>query len=1718
MSKKILVLLAMLIAAQAQALTLKTPNRVKTNADKLVFEFSDPMIALGQTERDAKDIPIEFSPAVRCEWRWLNQKVLGCFLGQNALKPETEYTIRFGTFTGLDGQKISPKKAGFTTPAIAVEKIKSHLDRFESPRRPVWRVVFNAPVRAEEQVKWLAFDGVKSVALPAECPEWDDFCAYKIDVMPEKDLPANAEFTVTYKGETIGQNRTLPPLGVVGIKCMAENWRIKQYGVNEEAFCLDGGYISVKMTDLVVQENIRDFVAQAENRSVVSIEIPLALKSGQTTEVPVSAGIRDRWGNALSESVLLKVRVSDREPLLMTTYEQGVLESAEQTDFRGFAQNLDRASIAFKGFTAEKEVRGNQPLFDIRPDIRNVKYPFTYGVRDMLGGKSGYLFGTFDTEPKRPYPQSFTAIVAPWQAVVKTAADKTIVWVNDLKTGNPVKRADVELYAQNPEDPAAGITPISSAKTNRKGIAELAGYAALGDKTELLKSWTDKKERLFVRVVKNGEITVLPLTYPYEISAGAVSDWTVSTTYEPQTRQSLRTFGMTPQGIYRQGDTVDYKIYVRAEGLKAAPKTGYELSVFDAMGQVVYERKDVALSEFGAFDGSFKLSAQAVAGTYEFQLKAGDDVLSPMKILVSDFTPMPFTVETDVNSDFAASGDVLTVSANAALLSGGAFANAAARQTAVLSSAPFVYENFDFHSSASPEETLLDKTASTDAKGGVSSEITVPKSDMETGRIRLETRVFDDSGRFASSIKVIPYFSNKTLVGIRKEKWFVPAGAETALDVIAVSPDKHPVAGVPVKVGVYQKSNRLIRERTAGNAYVLKYESVENKVGECALISAEQPVKCAFVPEKAGQYKAVAVIDGSTAETEFYAEGAGYVPWEANKDVVKLTFDKREYAVGDTVEMMVENPFENGRALITVERDGILKSWVETMDKGTEKVKIKVSKDFFPGAYVSVNLFSPRVADSSVEPDLGKPSEKTGYAKINVIDKSHVLDVKITPEKQQYRPKQTAKVTLSVQAKQPVELAVAVLDEAVLALLPKGIEAFNPLPELNKTEALDVRTYSLIAQLIGRQKVEKKGANQGGDGGSDFAVRDLFKLVGYWNPSLKTDKDGKASFEMVLPDNLTSWKVVAVAVTPTDLAGLGQADFKVVQPLELRALLPNQVRVGDTFAPAVSVMNRTQAEQTVAVALNGKVKTEKLKPFERKAVFFDPLKAGKADKISLLFTADAGKDRDALKVDIPVLKNSPEQTAAMFGRIDGTEEIPLDIPADSVLTLSISPTIANAMDSTIKAMIAYPFGCWEQKISRAWAAANAGAKWRDGAKFAQDVLNEMPSFQTSDGGMAYFLNYSGFDSPYLSAYTGYVLTRLKAKGFTVPPIAEEKLGAYLLRIFNGQKSVLTPTAVRALAVPYLMDRGLIETADLEPLRRDLPKMTAFEKAILYPYMPTDLTADVYQTSGAVIVAEEPNQSFEVLPSRAKTNCAVLQALPEKRELMNGVLALRGKDGTWGSTQANAFCLDALDAYMAVNETTVDAKVIAKIGEKRILDETMTTNTLKTVESFAQPETQTLTMMKNGTGNPYYAAVLNYPVPVKTAINAGLQVERTYSVERDGGFVETSSFKRGQTVRVTLTLRVPEFQSHIALSDPVAGAFEPLNSLQTDVRRDGFYFKDSNFRRVTFFAEELQAGTYVLTYDAQVVADGVFTAFPAKAEAMYLPDVFGLSATQEITVR
>lgn len=678
--------------------------------------------------------------------------------------------------------------------------------------------------------------------------------------------------------------------------------------------------------------------------------------------------------------------------------------------------------------------------------------------------------------------------------------------------------------------------------------------------------------------------------------------------------------------------------------------------------------------------------------------------------------------------------------------------------------------------------------------------------------------MFDDSGRAVSSFASADYFSTDRLVGLRRGGGDAVAGKPAGIEYVVADTKQNLVAGVPVKITFFRTVNKLVREKSAGNAYLMKYVSQEEKAGECMGMSATKPQKCSFTPAQSGMYKAVASINGHSSRLSFYVDGADYVPWASAENRLKIVPDKENYQIGDKIVLTVENPVPGALALVTVERYGVLDSFVQPFDRSVEKIEIPVENNFFPGVYVSVAAFSPR-ADKPVDgtADLGKPAQWTGYVKIPVADESRRIKIEVTPQKQDYRPGQTltAQITAALpgREKQPVEAAVIVVDEAVLSLLPKGTESFDPYQGLNRLGDLDVRTYSLVEQLIGRQKIEKKGANQGGDGGSDFAMRDVFKFVAYFNPSLKLDKEGRGTFEAKLPDNLTGWRIIVVAVTPEEFSGMGQARVNVTQPLEIRALLPNQLRTGDTFVPAVSVLNRTPDQVTVSVsvrvsgALDKNVSAQKqiiLKPFERQSVLFDEVRArlnpsDPAGEIVVAFTAGDGENQDGLKQALPVLNLTTFETAALYGSASGTDvSVPLEIPAGvktygGRLSVSAAPGFLTGLKQTVEAMRDYPHPCWEQKISRAVAAAVYAAEkqavwpdelWPQAREFVSETIGQAPSYQAQNGGMAYFVAENRFVSPYLSAYTAYAFDYLERAGYEIPHQTQEKLAGYLLGLFK----------------------------------------------------------------------------------------------------------------------------------------------------------------------------------------------------------------------------------------------------------------------------------------------------------------------------------------------
>jgi len=65
----------------------------------------------------------------------------------------------------------------------------------------------------------------------------------------------------------------------------------------------------------------------------------------------------------------------------------------------------------------------------------------------------------------------------------------------------------------------------------------------------------------------------------------------------------------------------------------------------------------------------------------------------------------------------------------------------------------------------------------------------------------------------------------------------------------------------------------------------------------------------------------------------------------------------------------------------------------------------------------------------------------------------------------------------------------------------------------------------------------RKGGFPAAAAGFDLGMRSVFKFVSYWNPSIRVNGEGKASVEFELPDNLTGWRVLAMAVSPDDRMG-----------------------------------------------------------------------------------------------------------------------------------------------------------------------------------------------------------------------------------------------------------------------------------------------------------------------------------------------------------------------------------------------------------------------------------------------------------------------------------------------------------------------------------------------------------------------------------------------------
>ena len=485
--------------------------------------------------------------------------------------------------------------------------------------------------------------------------------------------------------------------------------------------------------------------------------------------------------------------------------------------------------------------------------------------------------------------------------------------------------------------------------------------------------------------------------------------------------------------------------------------------------------------------------------------------------------------------------------------------------------------------------------------------------------------------------------------------------------------------------------------------------------------------------------------------------------------------------------------------------------------------------------------------------------------------------------------------------------------------------------------------------------------------------------------TLVTDAQGHAHAEVVLPDNLTSFRIMAVAATTGDRFGGGEASIRVALPLLVLPALPRFARVGDEFEAGVVVHSLTAAQVEVTALLSGGVEladqSAQSKPSEQskpgqlhasveagvaKEVRFK-LRATAPGKATLRFRASAGSLSDAVEQTIPIQLPVELEAVALAGDLEGTASpdakprpgerlvTPKGVrPEIGGLELQLSATALGGLSEGMQQLVDYPYGCIEQmssrlvpfvalrEVSRVFGVEPPGLV-KDPDEVVRTTIAKIESQQAPSGGFYYWPTPS---CPYAwpSIYATLALHRARELGY---PVRRETLDK--ARRFLAEKAAGTGACeheqigpeTRAFALQVLARMGDPKPSYYDELYVQKDKLPLFAKALLADAMGLtkggrpramallqDLLDSARETTREVHFEENAAGSYApLMSSDTRTTGMVLQTLVDLQPQHPYVskiaryLSNVRKGGQYRSTQEAAYALMGLAEVVRVKERT-----------------------------------------------------------------------------------------------------------------------------------------------------------------------------------------------------
>lgn len=1370
--------------------------------------------------------------------------------------------------------------------------------------------------------------------------------------------------------------------------------------------------------------------------------------------------------------------------------------------------------------------------FELSPGV--YKYVFSGMTRDSDGNLSN-IYRT----------QSRILIASDLAIQASKHSDFYRCWVTSLKTGKPVKNAEVTLFSYQYDE-------ILNASTDENGLVDLnfdpdsnqspfAVGAHIADDNSILQLNFQNDVNLRHHFGEDEGKPILDRQYDAHV--------------------------YSERGIYRPGDKVYFSALTRSGDLEEA------ITQLPVAWKLVKQYQSKALlssisqiDSYGFLRAEFDLPETIQTGAYEIIVHSPGDpnnIWGSEKIYIKFFKPDTFKIsKTNIPENLETWNDKLsyTMSGQGEFLFGSPTPDFKTRLDLYPRAFPSrieTYPGYSFQSSADyPRFKSLIYRSQTNIEGTTFFQVRIPNDwkNYESFQCVSRLEIRNPTGEFHEKYQTLTIWNSPYNIGIQFQnesfdnpeiKW-VAINKELKKHTLT-KPTEWRLLKENIGVKMVRSSDGSVRWQRDSSYLHIAQGTLEQNKSEGSIFPKALEV---------GRYRIIFSSDGKRIATRDFYHGQYAKSQQINTDprILDLTVNTTDS----------ESPIEIGfwapipgvsRFDFLVGRD--VHSRIVTVKEGQNTITFPYPETNYGSAHVHATYLP---APNSQEGHM-LPKRLMGRAQIPLDRSSNLISVSLQLAKD-LTPGNNEQVAIELsQNGNPISGGVHLfgVDKGILSQTHSTVK--NPHDWFFGPRQMPFKYHdvfdSVFEDPLSITKAQGVSTQGGGAGGGSFLnpfKRELEDLAVFSLATIPVDASGKATTSFVVPNLDGELKIFAVAANEMSY-GASQQSVKVTHPISVHLGSPLVVTPNDEFYLSALITNQQSQPENcqlefelsglswVSPDFNTPASIQ-LEPGVTQNFIF-PLKASKdfVGNATFKLKIQSSHGSDVFESSVSsrpgIGRNFHTSTIKVQPGESWVGELKAPfIPATSRMEVSLNDAYLGKITHALRWLKAYPYGCLEQTVSgtfpylyqQEYSQKSENIDIHLGNTKVQNTLRRLEY---------HFWNGSGFSMwgrggdhetwNHASLYASYFIAVARNRGFKTSDEFVQNLKQWLISNTHPDKILHkggTEEIAESLYILSLL--GESRTGYIKALLKD-QNTNGRAKLLLIGALhhsnERSLANDFAQSISIDEIYSQDNYGLGIRTaiSDVGQSLSILSQINSDLPIIPKLLEYIGKNissnGHWGTTFSNSMVCLGVGEYLNLkpNIQEPEGMVIYQSGESVTFNQTNPFNT--SFEGNSLP----IKVVNQGQSEIYlnmYASGISTDILDATNQNSN-EIGHEFSLIKEYSNPRLASlppdWKLGESVEVSIEIPSGLYVENLVVVDLFPGCLQ-LHE-QDSIKTTNFRIKNIDRRedRLIIFGDKLGKQDSFITYMARVAHPGSFKIPPAFSEAMYEPSLHAKTNHPDIIV-